>query len=189
VSQFLIVSHFRIASSNSLCMENQSAQKSVLSQGFILLRCRLLQVLIIQSELAIRQKLESTKSFLVVSPFLIASRDYLHMENWSAQKSAQLRVFILLRSLWLWIPTVISNLFFQRTEKEEDLKRNLDKQEKRAAQLKERVKALKKDGDGGNEDDNLFDEEEGNEWERKKEEKSVFLKGWFTIICFFKKIL
>jgi len=51
----------------------------------------------------------------------------------------------------------------QTAAKFEDVKRHQDKQDKKLASLKERVKALKKDGDGNADDDALFDEEEGNE--------------------------
>jgi len=45
----------------------------------------------VQSALAIRQKLVSTESFLIVSPFLIASPNF---ENRSAQKSVLMWVFM-----------------------------------------------------------------------------------------------
>jgi len=46
------------------------------------------EVISIQLEVAIRQKLVSTESFLIASHFLIASRDYMYLrtQNWSAQK-------------------------------------------------------------------------------------------------------
>jgi len=74
---FLILSHFHIASPNYLRLENWSAQKSRLLRGFVLLRSLLLRVTTVQSELARRQKLLSTELFLITSPFLFATPDYL----------------------------------------------------------------------------------------------------------------
>ncbi len=49
-----------------------------------------------------------------------------------------------------------------RAESAEGLKKDLEKHEKRVAQLKEKVKKINKKGGGGDDPDDL-DEEEGNE--------------------------
>jgi len=72
------------------------------------------QIFKVQLELAIRQKLQSTESFLDESPFLIGSLDYLCMENQAAQKGVLMRVFVPLRSLLLWISTEQSELTIRR---------------------------------------------------------------------------